>query len=75
MKYTPRNITKEEIKEWVDNLTAEDIKAMFDSFMEDYHFYQYEWLILRNYSLKDILTHIDDEYVTKNINNWISDFF
>lgn len=73
MKYTPRNITKEEIKEWVDNLTAEDIKAMFDAFMEDYHFYQYEWLILRNYSLKDILTHIDDEYVTKNINNWISE--
>lgn len=73
MKYTPRNITEEEIKEWVDNLTAEEIKAMFDMFMEDYHFYQYEWLILRNYSLNDILQHIDDEYVTKNIHAWISE--
>lgn len=73
MSYNPRTITKKEIKEWVDNLTDEEIKAMFETFMEDYHFYQYEWLILRNYSLNDILQHIDDEYVTKNINHWINE--
>lgn len=73
MNYKPRNITEEEIKKWVDELTEQDIKALFDSFMEDYHHYQYEWLILRNYSLNDILQHIDDEYVTKNINAWISE--
>lgn len=73
MTYNPRTITKEEIKKWVDNLTNEDIKAMFETFMEDYHFYQYEWLILRNYSLNDILSIIDDEYVTDNINKWIKE--
>lgn len=73
MNYNPRTITEEEIKEWVDNLTDDDIKAMFETFMEDYHFYQYEWLILRNYSLNDILSIIDDEYVTNNINKWIEE--
>lgn len=73
MKYKPMNLSEEDIKKMADSVTAEEIKAMFDSFMEDYHHYQYEWLILRNYSLKDILTHIDDEYVTKNINAWISE--
>jgi hypothetical protein len=73
MKYKPMNLSEEDIKRLADSVTDEEIKAMFDMFMEDYHHYQYEWLILRNYSLKDILTHIDDEYVTKNINNWISE--
>lgn len=73
MKYKPMNLSEEDIKKLADSVTDEDIKAMFDMFMEDYHHYQYEWLILRNYSLKDILTHIDDEYVTKNINAWISE--
>lgn len=70
MKYKPMNLSEEDIKKMADSVTDEEIKAMFDSFMEDYHHYQYEWLILRNYSLNDILQHIDDEYVTKNINNW-----
>ena len=73
MSYKPMNLSKDQIKKWVDNLTDEDIKAMFETFMEDYHYYQYEWLILRNYSLNDILSHIDDEYVTKNINCWINE--
>ena len=73
MKYKPMNLSKDEIKKWVDELTEQDIKAMFETFMEDYHYYQYEWLILRNYSLNDILSHIDDEYVTKNINCWINE--
>lgn len=73
MKYKPMNLSEEDIKRLADSVTDEEIKAMFDMFMEDYHHYQYEWLILRNYSLKDILTHIDDEYVTKNINAWISE--
>lgn len=73
MKYKPMNLSKDEIKKWVDELTEQDIKAMFETFMEDYHYYQYEWLILRNYSLNDILQHIDDEYVTKNINTWINE--
>lgn len=74
MNYNPKNITEEEIKKWVDALTEQDIKAMFKDFMEDYHYYQYEWLIHRNYSLNNILQHIDDEYVTKNINAWISEY-
>lgn len=73
MKYKPRNLSKEDIKKLADNVTDEEIKAMFETFMEDYHFYQYEWLILRNYSLNDILSHIDDEYVTKNIKAWINE--
>lgn len=73
MSYKPLNLTKEDIKKWVDELTEQDIKAMFETFMEDYHYYQYEWLILRNYSLNDILSYIDDEYVTKNINAWINE--
>ena len=70
MKYKPMNLSEEDIKKMADSVTDEEIKAMFETFMEDYHHYQYEWLILRNYSLKDILSHIDDEYVTKNINSW-----
>lgn len=73
MKYKPMNLSEEDIKKMADSVTDEEIKAMFETFMEDYHHYQYEWLILRNYSLKDILLHIDDEYVTKNINTWISE--
>lgn len=73
MSYKPMNLSKEKIKKWVDNLTDKEIKAMFETFMEDYHYYQYEWLILRNYSLNDILSYIDDEYVTKNINCWINE--
>lgn len=73
MKYKPINLNKDEIKKWVDALSEQDIKNIFKDFMEDYHFYQYEWLILRNYSLNDILSHIDDEYVTKNINNWLNE--
>ena len=73
MKYKPMNLSEEDIKKMADSVTDEEIKAMFDMFMEDYHHYQYEWLILRNYSLNDILQHIDDEYVTKNIHAWISE--
>lgn len=73
MKYTPMNLSEEDIKKLADSVTDEEIKAMFDSFMEDYHFYQYEWLILRNYSLNDILSIINDEYVTNKINKWISE--
>ena len=73
MSYNPIILNEEEVKKWADSVTDEEIKAMFETFMEDYHFYQYEWLILRNYSLNDILQNIDDEYVTKNINAWISE--
>ena len=73
MKYKPINLSKEDIKKLADSVTDEEIKAMFETFMEDYHYYQYELLILRNYSLNDILSHIDDEYVTKNINSWINE--
>ena len=73
MNYKPMNLTKEEIKKWADSVTDDEIKAMFETFMEDYHFYQYEWLILRNYSLNDILSIIDDEYVTNSINKWIKE--
>ena len=73
MSYNPIILTEEEVKKWADSVTDEEIKAMFETFMEDYHFYQYEWLILRHYSLNNILSIINDEYVTKNINHWINE--
>ena len=73
MSYNPIILTEEEVKKWADSVTDEEIKAMFETFMEDYHFYQYEWLILRHYSLNNILSIIDDEYITDNINKWIKE--